>query len=87
MRCLNPQKKLIRLESGRTPVLPVLSTEAHKFNFLAIDLPLKSFKVIQSQKPADANDTQGCMMLIFVEFEETREPLLLELGLLNHEAC
>lgn len=84
---LKPQKQLIRMERGKTVFLPVAPIEAHNVDFLVLPPELKSFKVIRSEKNAESNSTRGCCLLIFVEFEEGREPLLLELGLLNHEAC
>lgn len=83
-----PEKQLIRLEDDRAIALPVSPADAYGVDFLTLPGALKSFKVIKSQKKKeDGNETKGCTLLIFLEPDSKQEPLLLELGLLNHNAC
>lgn len=84
---LKPQRQLIRLEAQQTIALPVPADRQYQIDSLILPDLLKSFKVYRTQGAKENNSTLGCGVLLFVEFEGGREPLLLEMGLLNHDAC
>ncbi len=76
-----PEQTLMRLESAEAITLPIPSGRLTQTHHLLITEALTSFKVYIAKEEA------RCSALLYIDRREEELPLLLELGLLNHDAC
>ena len=78
-----PDRALMRLESASSLVLPLSSNRQIPVHHLSVLPDLQAFKVHLFR---DEEKQGRCSVLLYLQRGEG-EPLLLELGLLNHNAC
>ncbi|MDR3347228.1 MAG: hypothetical protein LBN32_01305 [Helicobacteraceae bacterium] len=85
---LKDSGSLLRIEADMKIPLPLTSThDTYRSDFLALDVPIRTFKAQKSSSIKSESGASGCAALIFVEFDDTKDPLLMEIGMLNASAC